>query len=65
LASIAEFINFKGKVSPWQNPMSELKKSDPDFFRQGRRDWLPPVEWSRYVDSVCWLFHSKLMHQMG
>jgi hypothetical protein len=65
LASIAEFINFKGKVSPWQNPFSELKKSDPHYFRQGCRDWLPPPEWNRYVDTVFWLFHSELMHQMG
>jgi len=65
LASIAEFINFKGKMSPWQNPMSELKNSDPHFFRQGRRDWLPPPEWSRGADTLFWLFHSELMKQMG
>jgi len=65
LNSIAEFLDFRGKLSPWRNPFSELKEQDPNFFRSGNSEWRSAPEWNRYVDKVFWLFHSELMHQMG
>ena len=65
IETIASFAGYKGLIHPWENPMEELRRRDPNFFREGKPVWTPPAEWTSPLDSLFWHRHGDLMETLG
>ncbi len=64
LQKIATFLNYRGEIKPWQNPMEKLQALQPGFFREGKTTWSPPPEWDSFCDSLFWGLHSEVMQKL-
>ena len=65
LARIAEFVGYRGEIRAWQNPMAQLHKHDPAFFRRGDAKWQAPTHWTPGVNALFWACHGPLMERLG
>lgn len=65
LEGLAEFIGYKGPISPWRNPFYQLNRDYPDFFRQGEIDWRDDPIFTPMINSIFFLLHGDLMFHHG
>lgn len=64
LEKLKEFLDFKGDIKPFQNPMEILHLENPDFFRAGKTLWNTSSEWVDELESLFIALHGKLLLQL-
>jgi hypothetical protein len=65
LASLANFVAYRGPIEPWQNPFDKLREHDPAFFREGKTYWEGAPEWTALIDALFFHLHGELMVELG
>ena len=65
LRTLAAFIGYEGAIAPWVNPFEQLKKLDPNRFREGRIEWSSHPSWNHTCETEFWRLHRKLMTELG
>lgn len=65
LARIASFINFKGNIKPWENPISRLRAVEPNFFNRADTRFEADPEWGLAERFLFEKFHGDLMRRLG
>jgi hypothetical protein len=66
--TMEKIATFLGRACPereWKNPFDELKKENPEFFREGRAQWHKSGDWSDLIDAIFFLLHGDLMRELG
>ncbi len=65
LEQLANFIDHKGDVKPWRNPIKDLRGIEPDFFNKGNTSFVPGDEWTSAVDYIFNKIYRMLMAELG
>ncbi|WP_287017614.1 glycosyltransferase [Cycloclasticus sp.] len=65
LKKIADFIGYNKEPKPFINPMDKVHQQNPDFFRQGNKEWQPSKKWSPIDEAAFLVVHAELMQSMG
>lgn len=64
LSELSEFIGFNKNVPPWQNPLSQLKRTEPNFFSTHESGFTPNEPWSPSLEYLFEMIHGELMFQL-
>lgn len=65
LEKLKSFLNFKGKIKLFENPMEKLHLDNPDFFRSGQTKWKSSSVWPDELESLFVALHGKLLLQFN
>jgi len=65
LENISTFIDFKGNIKPWKNPIEKLHQENPQFYREGKTEWKRPESWTDNVENLFALMHGDCQRRLG
>lgn len=65
LSRIAGFMGYRGKITPWENPIGRLRAVEPNFFNRAGTRFEADPEWGLKERFLFERFHGDLMRRLG
>ncbi len=65
LQTIAAFVGYEKEIRPWENPLNQLKKYEPNFFNDRAMQFQPDADWTEAVSFLFRALHGALMDRLG